>query len=165
MADNIFDIYYRIGRALPFEVRRFPDGRVSDWYRSQSVLVTKIAPKGDYGHAWGYYLRNGKREDSHWCRKSDTEPRPIPCCGCGGWVLVNAVGTPTTTPNTENDEAETPKPKDILGPADTMRFGKYKGKTIAQVKTEDEQYLRWAEANVAGFALDWEQLVNSSEPK
>ena len=32
--NNIMELYYNIGRALPFTAQRFPDGRVSDWYRS-----------------------------------------------------------------------------------------------------------------------------------
>ena len=156
--DNIFKIYYRIGRALPLEVRRFPDGRVSDWYRNQSVVVTKIAPKGEYGHAWGYYLRNGQRENAYWCKKSDAEPRSIPCCGCGGWVLVNVIGEPTATPDIDIEQASEHKPNDKLGPSDTMRFGKHKGKTLAEVKAEDEQYLRWAETSVSGFCVDWESF-------
>lgn len=32
---NLTEIYYNIGRALPFTAQRFPDGRVSDWYRNQ----------------------------------------------------------------------------------------------------------------------------------
>ena len=35
--NNIMELYYNIGRALPFTAQRFPDGRVSDWYRSQYV--------------------------------------------------------------------------------------------------------------------------------
>ena len=156
--DNVFKIYYQIGRALPFEVRRFPDGRVSEWYRSQSVLVTKIAPKGEYGQAWGYYLRNGERVDEYWCKKDATEPQPIPCCGCGGWVLVNVIGEPTTTPDIDVAEVLEHKPNDKLGPSDTLKFGKYKGKTIAEIKVENESYLRWAEANVSGFCVDWSSL-------
>lgn len=36
---NLTEIYYNIGRALPFTAQRFPDGRVSDWYRNQYVEV------------------------------------------------------------------------------------------------------------------------------
>ena len=133
-------------------------GEFPNWYRNQSVVVTKIAPKGEYGHAWGYYLRNGQREDAYWCKKSDTEPRPIPCCGCGGWVLVNVIGEPTATPDIDIEQASEHKPNDKLGPSDTMRFGKHKGKTLAEVETEDEQYLRWAETNVSGFCVDWESF-------
>ena len=37
-SDNIFNIYYDISRALPFEVQRFPKD-ATDWYKNQSVLV------------------------------------------------------------------------------------------------------------------------------
>ena len=155
--DNIFKIYYKSGRALPLEVRRFPDGRVSDWYKSQSVLVTKIQPRGEYGDAWGYYLRNGEREDSLWCKKDDIEPQPIPCCGCGGWVLIDVKGEPTQTPD---DDVESLKydPYNKLAPDAVLTFGKYKGKTIAEVFSENVSYLVWAENNVRDFWVDWKQL-------
>lgn len=41
-SDNIFNIYYDIGRALPFEVQRFPKD-ATDWYKNQSVLVNRQA--------------------------------------------------------------------------------------------------------------------------
>ena len=47
--NNIMELYYNIGRALPFTAQRFPDGRVSDWYRSQYVQVVKVMPHGKYG--------------------------------------------------------------------------------------------------------------------
>lgn len=37
-SDNIFNIYYDISRALPFEVQRFPKD-ATDWYKNQSILV------------------------------------------------------------------------------------------------------------------------------
>lgn len=43
---NLTEIYYNIGRALPFTAQRFPDGRVSDWYRNLLkflVLMTRLA--------------------------------------------------------------------------------------------------------------------------
>lgn len=55
-SDNIFNIYYDIGRALPFEVQRFPKD-ATDWYKNQSVLVTEIHTRGKYGEALGFYLR------------------------------------------------------------------------------------------------------------
>ena len=37
LRNSLISIYYNIGRVLPFRAQRFPDGRVSDWYRSQFV--------------------------------------------------------------------------------------------------------------------------------
>ena len=96
--DNIFNIYYDIGRALPFEVQRFPKD-ATDWYKNQSVLVTEIHPRGKYGEAFGFYLQKGERADSYWCKKDETEPQLIPCCGCGGWSLVRVIGEPTVEAN------------------------------------------------------------------
>lgn len=44
---NLTEIYYNIGRALPFTAQRFPDGRVSDWYRNQYVEVYESNHMGE----------------------------------------------------------------------------------------------------------------------
>ena len=48
--NNLTEIYYNIGRILPFTAQRFPDGRVSDWYRDvykrQSVSCVLFAFDG-----------------------------------------------------------------------------------------------------------------------
>lgn len=49
---NLTEIYYNIGRALPFTAQRFPDGRVSDWYRNQYVEVVRVEPHGRGGKSW-----------------------------------------------------------------------------------------------------------------
>lgn len=46
-------IWYNNRRVLPFRVQRFPDGRVSDWYRNQSYEVHKVKP-GDKGLKYGH---------------------------------------------------------------------------------------------------------------
>lgn len=149
--DNIFNIYYDIGRALPFEVQRFPKD-ATDWYKSQSVLVTEIHPRGQYGDAFGYYLRNGERADSYWCSKDETEPQLIPCCGCGGWSLVRVIGEPTV-------EAKDKKAVTVLEPDDVLSFGKYKGRKVFEVYLENYQYLQWAEGNVKNFLVNWQALM------
>lgn len=99
-SDNIFNIYYDIGRALPFEVQRFPKD-ATNWYKNQSVLVTEIHTRGKYGEALGFYLRKGEMADSRkntsgtlptlWPRKAS---RPIwtPCSGPIPAVLVLPCG-------------------------------------------------------------------------
>ena len=149
-SDNIFNIYYDIGRAVPFEVQRFPKG-ATDWYRNQSVLVTRIKPRGQYGEAFGFYLQGGERADSYWCSKDETEPQPIPCCGCAGWSLVRVIGEPTV-------KATEKKPITVLEPDDTISFGKYKGRKVIEVYLENSQYLEWAEANVKDFLVNWQAL-------
>ena len=149
--DNIFNIYYDIGRAIPFEVQRFPKD-ATDWYKSQSVLVTEIHPRGKYGDAFGFYLRNGEREDSYWCKKDETEPQLIPCCGCGGWSLVRVIGEPIV-------ETKGKKPVVVLEPEDVLSFGKYKGKKVIDVFLENNQYLQWAEANIRDFLVNWQSLM------
>lgn len=152
-SDNIFNIYYDIGRALPFEVQRFPKD-ATDWYKNQSVLVTKIHPRGKYGDALGFYLQKGKRADSYWCSKDETEPQLIPCCGCGGWSLVRVIGEPTV-------EAQEKNPTTVLEPDDILTFGKYKGRKVIDVYLENYQYLQWAEANVRNFLVNWQAVMRA----
>lgn len=146
-SDNIFNIYYDIGRAIPFEVQRFSKG-ATDWYKNQSVIVTEIHPRGQYGEAFGFYLQKGKRADSFWCKKDETEPQLIPCCGCGGWSLVRVIGEPTV-------DAKGKKPITILEPDDILSFGKYKGKKAIDIYLENAQYLQWAENNIKDFLVNW----------
>ena len=156
---NIFDIYYNNGCKLPFEVRRYPRGYRSVYYDSQSVLVTKVIPKGKYGDAYGFYLKNGERADGYWCSKDVIEPQLIPNCGCGGWILTNEVEDYFSWPLKTYGKLEYDSEIDELLKANNrMKFGKYKGKTLAKVKEIDEPYLRWAEEKVAGFYVDWDSF-------
>ena len=140
--NNLIELYYNTGRALPFTAQRFPDGRVSDWYRNQYVQVVKVEPGGrygKYGKVYGFYYRNGERADAwendpenSWCTKEEVDPQEIPNSGCGGWVLLDIQGEPTQ----ENLK--------LLELEDQFDFGKYKGKTIKEVIELDWQYVKWA---------------------
>ena len=213
LGNSLISIYYNIGRALPFKAQRFPDGRVSDWYRNQFVEVHEVKPSGKggkYGDAYGFYYRNGERAnvyedtDSGWCRKDDTEPQKIPNAACGSWILLDILGEATTEPtkvygindileigkykgktlgevvhtdwgwikwasmNTEHfffdvEAVKEERKKDIkiLHPEDILTFGKYKGKTIRDIATEDADYLRWLDERSEDFIINFEELNNT----
>ena len=151
--NNLVELYYNVGRALPFTAQRFPDGRVSDWYRSQYVEVVKVEPRGKYGKVYGFYYRNGERADSSdveaccWCKKNDKEPQEIPNSGCGSWALLNIIGEPTS---------EAIK---VMGLDDTLDFGKYKGKKLSEVIINDWQYVKWAVLGSQRLFVDIEEIV------
>ena len=46
----------------------------------------------------------------------------------------------------------------ILQPKDTLSFGKYKGRTVMDVYSEDSQYLRWLADQNPDFKIDWDKL-------
>ncbi len=140
--NSLISIYYNIGRALPFRAQRFPDGRVSSWYKSQFVEVYSVKPEGKggkYGDAYGLYYRNGERADAwendpehSWCKQCDTEPQCVPCGACGSWVLLDILGEPTC------------EPTKIYELNDELEFGKYKGKALIDVIHSDWGWVKWA---------------------
>ena len=149
--NSLITIYYNIGRALPFRAQRFPDGRVSDWYRNQFVEVHKVMPHGKggkYGDALGFYFRNGVRENPYdvtercWVLKDSTEPGPIPCAACGSWFLLDILG-----------EAKA-EPTKVYGLEDILDFGKHKGKSLAEVIKIDYIWVEWAIDNSDHFFCD-----------
>ena len=155
--NNLIELYYDTGRALPFTAQRFPNGRVSDWYRNQYVEVVKVEPGGrygKYGKVYGFYYRNGKRADAwendpenSWCTKDEENPQEIPNSGCGGWVLLDIQGEPTQ---------EIPK---LLGLEDHLNFGKYKGKTVKEVIETDWQYIKWAVIDSQNLLANVEDII------
>lgn len=160
LSNSLISIYYNIGRALPFRAQRFPDGRVSDWYRNQFVEVHEVKPSGKggkYGDAFGFYYRNGERAnaydnpESSWCKVDDTEPKPIPNAACGSWVLLDILGEPTT---------ETTK---VYGINDVLDKGKYQGKTVAEVIQTDWGWIKWANANSQHFHFNLDEVIAESK--
>ena len=154
--NNLVELYYNVGRALPFTAQRFPDGRVSDWYCSQYVEVVRVEPHGKYGKygkVYGFYYRNGERADSSdvesicWCKKNDTEPQEIPNSGCGSWALLSIVGEPTS------------EPVKVLELDDVLDFGKYKGKKLCEIIINDWQYIKWAVLGSQRLFVDIEEIV------
>lgn len=154
--NNLIAIYYNIGRALPFTAQRFPDGRISNWYKSQYVEVHEVKPSGKggkYGDAYGFYYRNGERADSSdtpsqiWCKKGDTVPQQIPHSACGSWVLLDILGEATA------------EPTKVYGINDVLEKGKYKGMTVAEVIHKDWQWIKWAIQASEHFFFDVDAIV------
>ena len=211
LRNSLISIYYNIGRALPFRAQRFPDGRVSDWYRSQFVEVHSVKPGGkggQYGDAFGFYYRNGERAnafendpENSWCKIDDVQPQNIPCGACGSWVLLDILGEQTDKPakiyvlddvlefgkhkgkilrNVIKDDwgwvkwaidcseyffcdiedviSERKKTIKVLSSDDKLEFGKYKGKTLREIYTEDPDYLIWLSQETNDFIINFNDL-------
>lgn len=154
--NSLISIWYNIGRALPFRAQRFPDGRVSEWYKSQFVEVHSVKPSGKgakYGNAYGFYYRNGERAnadenpDYSWCNIDDSEPKDIPHAACGSWVLIDILGEATA------------EPTKVYGVNDVLEKGKYKGKTVAEVIHSDWNWIKWAETVSEQFFFKWDEVL------
>ena len=99
--DNIFNIYYNIGKRTPFLVKRCELGlarssseeRRIDPNQDRTFLVETVKPRGKYGKAYGKCFVNGKPDDTY--RKEcypNIKDEEIPCAGCGEWVLIDVPG-------------------------------------------------------------------------
>jgi hypothetical protein len=90
--DNIFNIYYNIGKRTPFLVKRCELGlarssseeRRIDPNLDRTFLVETVKPHGKYGKAYGKCFVNGKPDDTY---RQECYPNikdeEIPCAGCG----------------------------------------------------------------------------------
>ena len=153
--DNIFNIYYNIGKRTPFLVKRCELGlarsaseeRRIDPNRDRTFLVEKVEPRGRYGKAYGKCFVNGKPDDTY---RQECYPNikdeEIPCAGCGEWVLIDV-------PGVSRDEIFP-----IHRANETLMFVKYKGKTLADIYKIDCQYLHWLETTDRFFKVDFEEL-------
>lgn len=153
--DNIFNIYYNIGKRTPFLVKRCELGlarssseeRRLDPNLDRTFLVESVKPRVKYGKAYGKCFVDGKPDDNY--RKEcypNIKDEEIPCAGCGEWVLINV-------PGASLDEIFPVHKPDYILP-----FGKYKGKSLSDIYKEDYKYLHWLEANDGFFKIDFEEL-------
>ena len=143
--DNIFNIYYNIGKRTPFLVKRCELGlarssseeRRIDPNQDRTFLVEKVKPRGKYGKAYGSYRQE--------CYPNIIDEE-IPCAGCGEWVLIEVPGVSLDEifPIHKADEV--------------LMFGKYKGKSFGEVYKIDPQYLYWLETTDRFFKIDFEEL-------
>ena len=136
--DNIFNIYYNIGKRVPFQVKRSHVGlkgwRDKDYRYSKegkTFMVERVEPRGKYGEAYGYCLIDNVRNDEYMHEVYPDNKGEIPCAGCGEWVLVDV-------PGVDMDEVFPVHRADEVIP-----FGQYKGKTYAEIYKEDPKYIFW----------------------
>lgn len=153
--DNIFNIYYNIGKRTPFLVKRCELGlerssseaRRIDPNIDRTFLVETVKPRGKYGKAYGKCFVDGKPNDTY--RQEcypEIKDEEIPCAGCGEWVLIDVPGIPL------DELFPIHKANDIL------MFGKYKGKSFAEIYKIDSQYLHWLETTDRLFRIDFDEL-------
>jgi hypothetical protein len=153
--DNIFNIYYIIGKRTPFLVKRCELGlarsssedRRIDPNQDRTFLVETVKPRGKYGKAYGKCFVNDKPDDTY--RQEcypDIKDDEIPCAGCGEWVLIEVHGASL-------DEIFS-----IHKANEIIMFGKYKGKSFGDIYMIDYKYLYWLETQDRCFKIDFEEL-------
>ena len=129
-------------RSLP-QNRYHPTGR--------TFIVEKVAPKGRYGKAYGYCLVDGVRSDEYLKGYNPdydiNDIAEIPCAGCGEWVLIDV-------PGRSMDEIFP-----IHKASEVLPFGKYKGKTYADIYKQDPQYIYWLMETDPYFKIDVLEII------
>lgn len=152
--DNVFQIYYNIGKRLPFQVKRSPRGMKGSFdenYRysqdGRTFMVERVEIRNKiYGTAYGYCMINGVRDDDNEYMQN-YEKGTIPCAGSGEWVLIDI-------PGVDMNEVFP-----LHQPDYTLSFGKYKGKTLADIYKEDPKYVFWLAESDRYFRIDFTALM------
>lgn len=152
--DNVFQIYYNIGKRLPFQVKRSPRGlkgsRDEEYRYSQegrTFMVERIEIRNKvYGTAYGYCMIDGVRDDDNEYMQG-YEKGTVPCAGCGEWVLIDI-------PGVDMNEVFP-----LHGPDFVLPFGKHKGKTLLDIYVEDPQYVFWLAESDRYFRIDFASLT------
>ena len=155
--DNIFNIYYNIGKRVPFQVKRSPLGLKGshdlDYRYSQegrTFMVERVVMKNkEYGTAYGYLMIDGVRDDDNQYMEN-YKKGTVPCAGCGEWVLIDI-------PGVDLNEVFP-----LHGPSYVFPFGKHKGQTLFEVFNADRQYLDWITQD-KWFRIDFNALYNMQE--
>ena len=156
--DNIFNIYYNIGKRLPFQVKRCEVGlqRSINWgnrlsTKGRTFMVEKIEPKGKYGKAYGYSLEDNKLSEEYlrfyYPNYKAGEIVEIPCAGCGEWVLIDV-------PNVDINEIFP-----LHLPEEIMPFGKFKGKSLQEIYEAEPQYIFWLLDQDPYYIVDIPRLI------
>lgn len=147
--DNIFNIYYNIGKRVPFQVKRSRSLDVEFRYnkKGRTFMVEKVEPKGKYGKAFGYCMIDGVRNDEYMKECYPENNGEIPCAGCGEWTLVDVPGV--------NMEDIFP----VHTPDEVLPFGQHKGETIAEVYEKDAKYVYWLADSDPYYRIDFCALL------
>ena len=152
--DNVFQIYYNIGKRLPFQVKRSPMGLKGSYdedYRysqeGRTFMVERVEIHNRiYGTAYGYLMIDGVRDDNNQYMEN-YEKGTVPCAGCGEWVLIDVPGEDLNVIFPEH------KPDFVLP------FGKYKGKTLEEIYKSDPKYVFWLADTDRYFRIDFNALA------
>lgn len=145
-SENIFQIWDRIGRKVPFAVTR--DHWSSDRY---CIVVERIECEVmPYGKAFGYSTDNGEYStyleyDTKW-RKD----RQISVAGIYQWSLVENADLASYKKGVTAGE---PGMKGVSHIGANLFFGKYKDTDVLGVFKTDPGYIDWALCNITPFVL------------
>ena len=163
MYGNIFEIWRKNKEKVPFAVRK------TSWSDpSIYVIVVKVIPDNNgYGKAYGYPTTNGAPNEYFEYDNKWRKDKQIPVAGCYVWEEVENVEIredecqQVMNLKKVHKEAEykptkksSIKVKGMYELETVVTFGKYKGKTIAEVLEVDPGYLKWAVTTIDGFVLD-----------
>lgn len=145
-SENIFQIWDRIGRIVPFAVTR--DHWSSDRF---CIVVERIECETmPYGKAFGYSTDNGEYStyleyDAKWRKDGQ-----ISVAGVYQWSLVENADLSSYKKGIAAGEAG---PKGVSHIGARMYFGKYRDSDVLAVFKTDPGYIDWALRSIPPFVL------------
>lgn len=144
-AENVFQIWDRVGRIVPFAVRR------ANWSQHYYTVVERIdCDNLPYGKAFGYPTENGQYSTHYEYDNKWRKEQLIPNAGSYQWFLVSNADLSTyrnALPATE------PGSKNVFNITSRVFFGKYKDQNVLDIFKTDPGYVDWAIKNISNFVL------------
>lgn len=154
--DTIFSIYKRIGKRIPFLVKRSHKGKgVTDIryrysHEGYTFMVERIELTEEKREAYGYCLKDGIRDDLSVRKFYPNNKGEIPNANANGWALIDV-------PGVDMEEIFPVHTAD-----EVIKSGKHRGKTYAEVYKEDPKYLEWLRNSNPHFKIDYLSLSGVS---
>jgi hypothetical protein len=157
---NLFQIWKDNAQELPFAAW------IDSWSKERYTIVEEIkVQKWPYGIARGYPTVNGVPSEIYDNYPDWKRDRIIPNSGVYRWeqVPVKLVNGIYVKDNDQFSGIKVAGNAKLYSGESIFNFGKYKGKTVAQVMVENKSYIKWLVLSVNTVVFEEQCLVVAFE--
>lgn len=149
---SVFEIWDKIGRRTPFAARR------SHWDKEYYAIIETIDLRAKpQKKAFGYAMKNDECSDAFSFSPEWRESKLIPGYQHSDWRIHELA--PINKPF-ESFFSMNYNVSKLYNPSDILDFGKYKGKTVAEILKQDPRYIIWLLINTEKFKLSEHTMRN-----
>lgn len=146
MAMNIFQLWVENEKITPFAVRR------ANWRSEFYTIVERVeCDVMPYGKAYGFSVANGRYSDHYDYDKKWRDSGLIPGAGSYQWSLVRDADLTIVRPSISL--SVTPSDTRVKTLESVLKFGKFKGYTVAQAFEQEPNYIIWLIENMEPFVI------------